>query len=83
MNRVIFKRFDDGQIIAMFPEQKEKGARCASCMRHGQHAPADLALLKALPDATPAEAESLRRELAGIGYHLAPDLLTVTNYRHQ
>lgn len=68
MEPIIFKRWPDGQIIALFPEQDEKHDCCLSYMHHGQHAPASRALIDELPDATPEQAESLRRELARIGY---------------
>ena len=68
---VEFKRFDDGEVIVLFPYAKwDDSGLIMSYMRVGQHGGADKELLNELDDALPQEYEELKAELKFIGYIL-------------
>lgn len=66
---VVFLKFHEGDIIAMFPKQLEK-IGCDSYQHQGQHGSASLELLDELTPATDEEYESLYNELSRQGYNL-------------
>lgn len=67
---VDFRKFTDGEIIALFYE-KSSGGLCNSYMHVGQHGDASLELLNDLPQATFAEYRDLYNELHFVcGYRL-------------
>ena len=67
---VIFRKFKDGgAVIAFFPNEVECQGMVGSYMHVGQHSPATYPNDSTVP-ATPEEYESLRAELAGMGYNL-------------
>lgn len=68
--KVIFRKFrDNGEIIALFPE--EPGTldidTCSSYMHNGQHASASVRLMDITDPATPEEYADLKRELENYG----------------
>jgi len=67
--KVIFRKFSDGQIIALFPEMPE-GYLIGSYMHVGQHSPASKGIVQTTKLASPEEYEDLFNELESIGYDL-------------
>lgn len=70
--KVIFKRFPEGDVIALFPAlpgTRDPYSTCMSYMRTGQHGHASTDLFT-LPPAQPAEYADLQRELESLGYTL-------------
>lgn len=69
---VIFRKFKDGEVIALFPaEEWDHKGNCASYIHVGQHGAADYCLLlQTTRLAKPSEYEALRKELESIGYNL-------------
>ncbi|APW64321.1 hypothetical protein [Paludisphaera borealis] len=71
---VVFRRFADGGVIALFPYLPAEclHARfCQSYMRIGQHGAADPAIVYDTLPAKPHEYAALKAELEQIGYRLA------------
>ena len=69
--RVIFRKFKDGEILALFPELSEGGAGIESYMHLGQHSSADYrGCIRRTKPATPEEYKDLAAELECIGYNL-------------
>lgn len=73
--RAIFRKFQDGDILALFPDIDERahdpGLFCLSYAHCGQHGSADLAMcLQHTESATPEERADLEKELLEIGYDL-------------
>lgn len=66
--KVIFRKFPDGDIIAIFPELPgdSSPSTCLSYMHIGQHSAADPRL--PIPLAIESEYAELMRELVRIGY---------------
>ena len=68
LDRVIFRKFKDGGVIAWFPDIPANPGRCLSYMHLGQHGegvyPADTV------PATAKESANLKAELESIGYNL-------------
>ncbi|MCR4302118.1 MAG: hypothetical protein NUV51_10945 [Sulfuricaulis sp.] len=68
MDRVIFRKFRDGQVIAWLPDVEANPGRCMSYMHIGQHSegvyPADTV------PASEIEYTPLWRELFRLGYRL-------------
>ena len=62
ITKVVFLKFIEGDIIAMFPSIVET-IGCDSYQHHGQHSPASLELLEELTPATEQEYQSLKKEL--------------------
>jgi hypothetical protein len=70
--RVIFKKFDEGDIIALFPELAggmNPYTTCESYMHVGQHGATSVELAGLNP-ANPEEYASLKAELESLGYDL-------------
>jgi hypothetical protein len=69
----VFRAWDDGSIIALFPEVRAdvSGKHCQSYQHIGQHGAADYAyVLDLTRPARPAELAELAEELTEIGYTL-------------
>ena len=78
---VIFRRWKDtGEVIALFPHEKEGPAHCSSFMHIGQHGPASYnSVIKATVPAsalTDQDVRDLAKELTSdpYNYHLKPVL---------
>lgn len=70
--KVSFRKFPDGEIIAVFPEEQWGSNTVASYMHEGQHGGCDPKLLEELPVASEQERKELFQELTvTIGYTLA------------
>lgn len=71
VTKVIFRKFKDGDIIALFPELPgdNKVSNCMSYMRIGQHGSKDANTYTTKP-AKPEEYQALYKELQAIGYRL-------------
>jgi hypothetical protein len=69
---VIFRKYNDGDIIAIFPEVPGAAPYlCMSYMHVGQHGDCDVAaLIDSTKKATPEEFAALKTELESIGYVL-------------
>jgi len=68
---VVFRKFKEGDIIALFPAIPNTENTCLSYLHIGQHGGANYShCIRATTPATPAEYDSLRRELEQIGYSL-------------
>lgn len=67
--KVIFRKFADGQIIALFPEMPE-GFLIGSYMHVGQHGTASKGIVQTTKLATPEECTDLFNEIESIGYDL-------------
>ena len=68
---VIFRKYGDGEIIALFPYLPEfRYTSCMSYMHIGQHGTAHLDLIDRTKLASPDEYQELLKELEGIGYNL-------------
>jgi hypothetical protein len=73
ITHVIFRRFKEGDIIALFPYDQwdKEGLYCGSYMHIGQHSGADYnGLIQATKPAKECEYDALKSELEGIGYNL-------------
>ena len=69
--RVIFRKFPEGDVIALFPEEKaDSQYHCNSYQQIGQHSPASAALCYQLEKATHQEFAPLKAELERLGYNL-------------
>ena len=70
--KVIFRKFNDEEVIAFFPELPSdcNGYYCQSYMHCGQHGGADPELVYSTKPAKPAEYADLIEELEQIGYNL-------------
>ena len=73
---VQFKKFHDGDIIALFPNEKyapvlvwDSNGCITSYMHMGQHGGASTKLYSQLDDAQPHEYMELKKELETIGYN--------------
>ena len=69
---VIFRKFRDGEIIALFPEMEgAKIGLVGSYMHVGQHGDADYFwVIDSTKPAKPHECTKLKQELGSIGYNL-------------
>lgn len=67
--KVIFKKFANGEVIALFPDDQSR-EYIGSYMHIGQHSDAHPDLIKELEDATEEEYHELEEELTVIGYDL-------------
>lgn len=69
---VVFKKWEDGQIIALFPDESFDihNEFITSYMHVGQHSGASRDLLYELDDASIEEYKNLKEELLSIGYKL-------------
>jgi hypothetical protein len=79
--KVIFRKFPDGDIIALFPEiaVDNTGYKCESYMHVGQHGAADTEIVRNTKLATPDEYAVLQDELERVvGY----DLKIIKRFRY-
>ena len=68
---VVFRKWPDGDILALFPNMDETRGMCGSYMHIGQHGGADYSgCISATKPATKAEYADLESELSSIGYEL-------------
>lgn len=68
---VIFRKFAGGDILALFPYEKQANNFCLSYMHTGQHGPAHyLSMIMNSRPAKPEEYNDLFQELQSIGYDL-------------
>ena len=69
---VVFRKFLDGDVIAIFPEMQanEKPCDCGSYMHIGQHGAVSYLFTRASKPASPEEYADLKVELESIGYNL-------------
>ena len=69
--KVVFRKFNDGQIIALFPELPcDNRGNITSYMHIGQHAPASRFIVHDTKPANPEEYADLHAELQRIGYDI-------------
>lgn len=67
MTPVIFKKFPEGDVIAIFPEDWQGIGTRQSYQAKGQHAPCSVALITELPDAMPDDYTELQNEMESHG----------------
>ena len=72
MTKVIFRKFENGDVIALFPQEPatSDGWECMSYMHVGQHGSADPFVVRNTKVATPKEYAPLVSELLSLGYRL-------------
>ena len=68
--KVFFRKWDDGQVIALFPDWIDSNTVITSYMHIGQHSGATPKLIMELQEADPEEYADLKEELESIGYNL-------------
>jgi len=68
--KVIFRKFKNGEIIALFPELKEGRGLILSYMHIGQHGGASPEIVRDTKPATREQFAPLYNELTAIGYRL-------------
>jgi hypothetical protein len=77
----IFRRWPDGDVIALFPGIEHTGRSCMSYQHVGQHGGADYqGVVSRTKPARPAEYADLLSELQSIGYKLR--VLRRAAYQH-
>lgn len=79
--KVVFRKFKDGDIIAMFPREPGTNDPYRTCMSYqhvGQHGSAHTDIVSITNLATPGEYAKLAKELRGLGYTL--DIRTKMTY---
>lgn len=71
MTKVIFRKFKNGEVIALFPQEPATigGWECMSYMHVGQHGSADPNIVHGTKPAMPYEYADLYNELKSIGYN--------------
>ena len=70
-DKVVFRKFKDGQVIALFPELPwDEMGNIVSYMHIGQHGAASRAIVLDTKLAKPKEYAGLLEELRSIGYKL-------------
>lgn len=81
MTKVIFRKFKNGEVIALFPQEPatSDGWQCMSYMHVGQHGCADPMIVHVTQPAKWAELVELLRELQSIGYN---ELNLCTKFTH-
>lgn len=68
---VVFRKFKDGEIMALFPYEIETGRFVLSYQHIGQHSGADYNhFILGTEPATPEQYADLKKELENIGYNL-------------
>lgn len=78
MTKVVFRKFKEGDIIALFPEIEEGFGRTMSYQHLGQHGSAYYwRVINITTSATPEEYKPLYDELVSIGYN---DLTVIKKY---
>lgn len=68
MTRVIFRKFSDGEIIAIFPDMPYSDHLTTCYAHNGQHGSCDRGIIDITKLATLQEFNPLHRELFQIGY---------------
>ena len=70
MTKVIFRKFKNGEVIALFPQEPatRNGWECVSYMHVGQHGSADPMIVHGTKPAKWTEFVELLMELQSIGY---------------
>ena len=69
--KVVFRKFPDGEVIALFYEEEfSHPGNFTSYMHVGQHGQADVTTVWITKLATPEEYADLKEELESIGYNL-------------
>ena len=68
LDRVIFRKFANGDVIAWLPDNPANLSRCDSYMHIGQHGEGEYPA--ATKPASPKEYRALLQELCAIGYKL-------------
>ncbi len=69
--KVVFRKYPDGELIALFPNLPGGPGLVTSYMHIGQHGDASMTVVKSQTSpATRAEAAELANELESIGYRL-------------
>jgi hypothetical protein len=81
--KVIFRKWDNGDVIALFPEIAVDmiGKYCDSYMQAGQHSAASPDLVRNTKPATKEDYARLYNELTVIGYNL--EIIKRFRYSHQ
>ena len=69
--KVIFRKFPEGDVIALFPEQDQGRGLITSYMKIGQHGDAAKSLITELEPASKEEYAELAAELGRIGYDIS------------
>lgn len=64
--RIIFRKFKEGDVIALLPDNPANYGKVDSYQHVGQHGESDLAITRSTVKATPEEYGPLLRELQGI-----------------
>ena len=82
MTKVIFRKFKNGEVIALFPQEPatRDGWECMSYMHVGQHGSADPFVVNHTKPAMPWEYSELYKELKSIGYN---DLAVCKKFNRQ
>ena len=68
--KVVFRKFDNGDVIALFPEEEQGRGLITSYMEMGQHGDASKSLITDLEPASKEEYAKLAAELKRIGYDI-------------
>lgn len=69
--KVVFRKYPDGEIIALFPELDEPGLMCSCYTALGQHSSADYTgTVEKTTPASDDEYWQLKTELEELGYDL-------------
>ena len=72
-DRVIFRKFPEGDVIALFPDiAADHKGNIQSYMHYGQHGAASPALIRELKKPTAKQITPLKAELRSIGYRINP-----------
>lgn len=79
--KMVFKKFEDGDVIALFPDEiADYDGNIMSYQHVGQHGAASPALIQELEDASPEEYAPLKKELEGLGYIVKIVEASLTEY---
>ena len=70
LTKVWFRKFEEGDVIAIFGEIINRDGSLGSYQHVGQHSKASPRLIDDLCPALPREYSALEKELEGIGYNL-------------
>ena len=74
--KVVFRKFPNGDILALFPEVPETGYTCSCYMHIGQHGGADYThCIRLTKPASPEEYADLKRELEAKPYEYSLTLI--------
>jgi hypothetical protein len=67
-DRIVFRKFPEGDVIALFPDQPQGRGLINSYQHLGQHGAANSRLITELKPAKPTEYRDLLQELKVLGY---------------